>query len=286
VKDKRKIKVVRWSHLAGLVDGDGSISIRRDLEKGYQLTIMIYSTWQPLMKLLITRFGGAFRPLPTTGNRKQRYCWYTSNRAVVEGLAPHLVLKKRQGEIALNFLSLGREINPQAREELMNDLQAENQSFVPVVRHSNTQPNTTPCKSDFAYLAGLFDAEGSFSIFKRAKAPGNGSYTSCARISNTDDRVFPWLLERFGGRMQSVKRSTRTEGCWSLNGKQDRERKILAILPYLTIKKERAVLLLQWIRRNHSMTRAEKAAMFDKMAVLNLRGLSPEANMPKPSLEG
>lgn len=61
---------------------------------------------------------------------------------------------------------------------------------------------------------------------------------------------------------------------------------MLAFMPYLVVKKERAALLLTWIQTNSSMSSERKYNVFKKMAELNLRGLSPEANTPNlPSAE-
>ena len=277
----------RWAFLAGLIDGDGSFSIRYDERAGYQWYVSVYSTSRSLMNWLVEVFDGQFRKLPTKGNRKQKYAWYSGNEIIPKNVVQYLILKKSQAEASVLFFSLGSEKNPTAREELMRDIQNANDFYVPAnkqdVRSSRKSP-VEPTKLDWAYLAGLFDAEGSFGIQKR-KAKSNGAYTSYARISNTDNRVFLWIVPRFGGRFSvTTKKKDKAEGAWTLSGAQglegrkDRETKLLSLVPYLVIKKERAVLFMEWVKNNHSLTKEQKLECFLKMKALNRRGISPETN--------
>jgi hypothetical protein len=239
------------------------------------------------MNWLVAVFGGQYRKMPTKGNRKQKYTWYTTDESLPSGVAPYLILKKSQAESSKLFFSLGSERNPIAREELMRDIQSANDSYVPVDKQDvldSRLNSATPSKLDWAYLAGLFDAEGTFGLQKRKKK-GNGSYTSYARISNTDNRIFLWIVPRFGGRFSVVKRKVgKNEGAWTLSGNQSlegrktREEYLLALVPYLIAKQERAVVFMEWVRNNGSMTREQKLEYFLKMKALNKRGISPETN--------
>jgi len=284
---RNNIHPKRWAFLAGLIDGDGSFSIRYDKREGYQLCVSVYSTSRNLMNWLVEVFGGQFRNMPTKGNRKQKYAWYSGESSIPRNVAPYLVIKKSQAESSISFFELGSERNPAAREDLMSDIQKANDFYCPVnnqdVQNARLQP-INPSKLDWAYLAGLFDAEGSFGIFKR-RQKGRGAYTSTARISNTDNRVFLWIVPRFGGGFSVTDRKDdKSEGVWTLSeprglkGRQTRKDKLLCLIPYLIIKKERAVLFMEWVDNNHQMTKAEKLDCFLKMRALNKRGISPETN--------
>ena len=124
-----------------------------------------------------------------------------------------------------------------------------------------------------------------WSSYNCSSSISNFLYSS--KISNTDSTIFPWVMSRFGGTFAVNKREDRDEGAWSLTeskgliGRKQREIKLLALLPYLVVKKERAILLLEWIRNNRSMTKQQKLEYFEKMAKLNFRGISQEANIPR-----
>lgn len=281
MRDKGKIKLKRWAYLAGLIDGDGSFSIRYDKRAGYQLCIAVYSTSKLMINWLEHVFGGQHRKMPTKGNRKQKYCWYTYNENIARFVSPFLIIKYLQGQTVLQFLAMGSERNADARKDLKATLSLQNKSFTLLNKEETLAVSPeAPTKYDFAYLAGLFDAEGSFSVHRK-NSRGNGEFTSAARISNTDGIVFPWIVARFGGGFSVTKRKTRDEGTWLMNG-QNREKHTLAVVPYLVIKKQRASIFLEWIRHNRSWTRDKKILQFEIMKKLNQRGISPEANTLRP----
>jgi len=278
MQDKNRIKTKRWAYLAGLVDGDGSFSIRRNSVAGFQLTLYVYSTNRNMMTWLERVFGGQHRKMPTEGNRKQKYCWYSNDASTIRNVSPFLVVKVAQGQTACQFLDLESDRNPSARQDLMSDLQSQNTYFSPLPAKEIVKAtlHQTPTKNDFAYLAGLFDAEGSFSIWQKAKR-GNGEFESLARISNTDGRIFPWLYARFQGNYCVTLREDRDEGTWKMNG-PNRENNTLAIIPYLVIKRERAIIFLEWMRNVRTYPRETKLLKCEIMRKLNLRGLSPTTN--------
>lgn len=282
----------KYAFLAGLVDGDGTMSIRFSPGKGYQFTLGVYSTSRTAMNWLVDIFGGQFRKLPTKGNRKQKYEWYTSSPSVLCEISPFLLIKRVQAVAAQNFFSLGSERNPEAREEIMREISAANKYYEPVAEKYEVSSHVEPTKEDWAYLAGLFDAEGSFEIHSKKGASGYTNFCSVARISNTDARIFPWLVERFGGNYHRNPRDTRDEGVWAIQeprgkvGRKERERKFLAILPHLIIKRERAVLLLEWVRHCAEWSFIQKYECFKEMRRMNHRGKTQEANMSGLSVRG
>lgn len=275
------IKPKRLAYLAGLIDGDGSVNIRYNAVAGYQLTIAVYNTHRPLMKFLVQQFGGSFRKLPTEGNRKQRYQWYTTSKEISTQVAKHLVLKSKQGSSIILFHSISG-INPDGREVCMNDIKLANNEHIPVTKKHKSSILTTTDKNDFAYLAGLFDAEGTITI--HSKKFGNGKYSSVIRLSNTDQRIMDWISSRFFGyNAINRKKDNKDEGVWYFSsvkgnaGRILREKFTLALLPYLVIKKERAVLVLHYMRNNKMMNDSQKYELYKKVSKLNERGKSVEA---------
>lgn len=82
-------------------------------------------------------------------------------------------------------------------------------------------------------MAGYFDADG----YVR--------FNNSVRMEIKS--VFPWILSefqaRFGGTVRQVK-STRNTWAWSASG-SNAERALLALIPFLYVKKEQALLCLK-----------------------------------------
>ncbi len=62
------------------------------------------------------------------------------------------------------------------------------------------QNTIDPRQQDFAYLAGLIDAEGCFRVKSwLPKGKPNRVFAISLQIGNTKYPIFPWLMQRFGG---------------------------------------------------------------------------------------
>lgn len=108
-----------WPYVAGILDGEGTIALcnyhQKDRPSEYtRLEIRINNTDFRLIKWLMHNFGGRFQSQANNRgfkNTKTLYSWYLSGKANKEkfllGVLPHLLLKKEQAQIALNFLRLG-----------------------------------------------------------------------------------------------------------------------------------------------------------------------------------
>jgi len=97
-------------------------------------------------------------------------------------------------------------------------------------------------EEQIAYFAGLFDGEGSVSILLTRR----GDWKLCCRISNTNREVLQTAKDSFkvgqiGGRNRGGNR--KPDFWWHVVGKQA-EGFLRAVLPFLVIKKDRAVLAL------------------------------------------
>jgi hypothetical protein len=148
----------------------------------------------------------------------------------------------------------------------------------------------TTDKVDWSYLAGLFDGEGTFSIWRHKGKSSNGNpYDSTAiriEISNTKIELMKWLVEHFGGQYYVTVRKNdnhNDEYGWRPKGRKNSEMLLLGILPYLVIKKEQAKTALEYIRLPHNngydeiLANKRKELML-KMKLLNKRGKSVTTN--------
>jgi len=166
-------------------------------------------------------------------------------------------------------------------------------------------------KTNAAYMAGLMDGEGHFSIAcggnkntatkirVRRLASGEQVRTPsiqkpfknyCVRIgcANTDKRLLNWILQHIGGTYFIHRHKTANwKVCykWTLYGMGAQEQFILAVLPYLILKRKQANILLQFIRLNGIDNPSKREELCRKVKLLNKRGapLSPEANTSNTS---
>ncbi len=131
-------------------------------------------------------------------------------------------------------------------------------------------------KSRFAYMAGLMDGEGSFSI----SITDEGKHFAVnIRLYNTNKKLIQWVIKNFGGepswREQNgnnliSSNSEYKEMCqWFLTGRRAMENFLLAVIPYLIGKKEQAKILLEYIRMDGVHNPTKRKQLADKISFLN-----------------
>lgn len=101
------------SYIAGLFDGEGSISIRPQSVKRYLSSVNIQvgiGMCNPIVEKLYKRFGGSIRIIPEKGTHQQIYKWYLINkkdiRKFLTFIYSDLIIKKPQAKIMLKFIDL------------------------------------------------------------------------------------------------------------------------------------------------------------------------------------
>lgn len=115
----------KWPYMAGIIDGEGTIALctyTRDKQIGtrtyVRAEIRVVNTRFDLIKWCMANFGGRFRTDLNNrrgyGQKSQvspLYVWWPSGRANKEklllGILPHLILKREQAKLMLEFLRLG-----------------------------------------------------------------------------------------------------------------------------------------------------------------------------------
>lgn len=161
-------------------------------------------------------------------------------------------------------------------------------------------------KTDYAYLAGLFDGEGHITLTKskpgkdalRKHVCNNGVTTyrpaRCESwqfllnigITSTDKRLIDWLETTVGGTHYTDKRQRQNwkpAYRWRLLGRSAQERTLLAIIPYMILKREQACLALDFIRMGDREDQKARLFFWERFMKLNRRGASPETNTPDTS---
>ena len=148
-------------YLAGLLDGEGCISVlrvrsRRERLKGrvvthYAIQIRIGNTFPRLLDWIAEKVGGRVYAIrwKARGNRKPCWHWYIGGKAAkpfLELVRPYLIVKAKQADVAMRFLALGRDFDPSARADLYEQMRGLNfrglgEGTADTARASHTEPN-------------------------------------------------------------------------------------------------------------------------------------------------
>ena len=146
-------------------------------------------------------------------------------------------------------------------------------------------------KAKWGYLAGMIDGEGHISISKGSTPAknGNGYMTSAPRynlivaVTGTRQNLMEWLVANFGGSWSDSKRQKpnwRAKLTWNVCGLKNKEHILLGVMPYLVIKKNQAILGLEFIRMAGENNPAKRQEIQDRLKALNQKGNIVEANTP------
>lgn len=112
-------------------------------------------------------------------------------------------------------------------------------------------------REQLSYIAGFFDGEGCIMALQEKNRRTRMSRISVA-VSNTDFRPIKMLYEQFGGHYRQTKRENRKEfATWSMSCKKAADFLAL-ILPYLIIKRERAIAAIELYELNNRRVRGTR----------------------------
>lgn len=115
--------------------------------------------------------------------------------------------------------------------------------------------------AQLAYLAGIIDGEGTISICDKRvmKRKSQGirktnkvyrariNFSTSVSVANTDPRIIDWLIQNFGGSMSHSKRQEenwRPKITWIMKT-TEMVNILTQIVPYLVLKKEQAILMIE-----------------------------------------
>lgn len=105
------MKTEDLAYIAGLVDGEGHIRIRRFKRQSSgsgHIAVCIFNSDKRMIDFVSERFAGRtyFRQRHADKNHKPSYGWEANGgnaKVFLEAVAPYLLTKKRQAELALKF---------------------------------------------------------------------------------------------------------------------------------------------------------------------------------------
>lgn len=97
-----------FEYLAGLIDGEGYISLRpsnKGKYRKYYPRIQVTNTYKPILDLLVEELGGTITPKRNKNpNWKEGYDWRLHGdaaRKLLQDLLPYLIIKKEAAIITL-----------------------------------------------------------------------------------------------------------------------------------------------------------------------------------------
>jgi hypothetical protein len=152
----KKITQLEWAYLAGILDGEGTISIftSRNSTKGrkypcYCPRVSISNCDERIMIWLEKTIGGRARPVKRkreTNSRKwrQSYIWELSRKQAVpilKNILPYLIIKRAQAALFLRFRETGQHRGSKlslgivhARQRIIDEMQFLNRKGPRIVR--------------------------------------------------------------------------------------------------------------------------------------------------------
>jgi hypothetical protein len=237
------------SYVAGVTDAEGCLSINKSNDpRGpiYSARVTVSNRYLQLIKFFIQHFGGYYSTdLPEKKTHNVNYSWHLSSAEhttkFLSQIYPHLKVKKSQADVLFEYLAMDGENNP-AKRELLYQKSSELKNEVRV-----TTETPTSSKLDLTYLAGFFDGEGHVSIISFI-GHGHRQYAARIHVTNTDLPSLEHYKSIYGGSIRPHGKPKKQSYRWELTINEDRMKFLLSMLPYLTVKKEEANIVLQFLR--------------------------------------
>ncbi len=111
----QEIPITAWAYLAGLIDGEGTISIRNKTPRSrrhktnhYNLEVYITSTNRPMLEWVVETFGGKIYTYQRENDTKRlpQHKWHVhGNKAkwILENVLLFLIIKKKHAKLGIEF---------------------------------------------------------------------------------------------------------------------------------------------------------------------------------------
>lgn len=248
------------AYIAGLIDGDGSIGVKR-LGEGLKPLIQLHNSMRQMPEYLKRVFDGtvAFDKPKKEGNRIV-WKWMLQGkegcRRFIERIMPYLILKQDSAKEMLEFLNVPIEEKDyyQSSKDLNLNRKKE------VVNLDNIQRGTNEDSFFWAYVAGVMDTDGSFSIERAVRKPADGNrqksdlikYRPKILLSMVSERSIRFILENCPfGNLHVIKANSALRGSafrFSISARSEAIEFLKRCIPYLQIKAIQAIKLLSFCR--------------------------------------
>ena len=264
---KRELKM---AYMAGVIDGDGSLSLFRKLDRDavspvYYPCIQLMNLNQDIINMFKSEFSGNTGIKKSyIGNdgslRREVFRWKLEKAPkcapALNSLVNYLIIKKDRAELLIQYikdnpfkrgcgpispLKLQDRHSSYLKMRSLNEAMCYDGNIKTKKRRKNTDNQIF-----WSYMAGLMDTDGSFSIKKEK----NLAYQPVILLSMTDYRGINNIIDNCQyGKIMLVKSKTSLNGfCYRFGvySKLDVIGFLERVIPYLTIKKNSALILLRF----------------------------------------
>ena len=228
-----------FSYLAGYLDGDGCMYCGTTIQKPKNITVFEYSIQVCCVErenlFSFEKHGGYVRQKEQRPKHKIPYVWVLKDcYKFASNVLPYLLDKPVQCKCLIDLFESIRGSNYQTCKNKTLD---HRYNIIDICRRNKVsdlvtkenidkikclKPSIEPKDTDFAYLAGLIEAEGTFRIksWKPSNKP-NKVYNASLEIGNTRYPIFTWLIDRFGRNISFIHKKGNKRACaiWSLQSK-------------------------------------------------------------------
>ncbi len=258
MKDPEEKEIM--AYVAGLIDGDGHIGIRVGPRGKISPLIQLHNSIKQMPLYLNTLFGGtvAFDKPKKEGN-KVIWKWMLQGQEgclnFLSKVMHFLVLKKDSANHLMEFLCHPHEGKDYYQESKDLNLNRKIGSY----DFANIQRKTSDYACFWAYVAGIMDTDGSFSIERAVRKAGQNrqktdliKYRPKLILSMVSERSIKYILSNceYGG-MSIVKAKTALRGSafrFSIQSRSDAIEFLKKCIPFLQIKAVQAVKILNFCR--------------------------------------
>lgn len=238
------------AYMAGLMDAEGTFSITSCIHTSlghrlYDPTIACHITDYPVLKWIVSHFGGTIYKRKPTEGKLQDWDWrtdsYKHSQNFIQLIHPFLVLKKDEASILLDFYSLFRQQVPNLRQSLYEQCK----EMKTRIRNDYTQDFLWKKNLVNAYFAGWFDGEGTVG------RTNNGRSVRLS-LGNTSKGILDVMKTVYGGSVLPMNGRPGHHAPmfqWQLDREEKIYNTLLSITPYLIIKRTQAIAALDFIRK-------------------------------------
>lgn len=244
------------------MDSEGTICITGD--RYTKLIVGAANTDLRLMKWLVENFGSTYNKTARYSKRFGDHYYYgwgmrgPKKEWFLRGIFPHVMLKKEQVKIGLEYISLNQRPEIEKRLQLKKIIQGLNESYKTFA--SSVKENRDAAK----YAAGFIDGDGSIFISSQGLVG--------ISLGSLSAEVIDWFVQNFGGKRYDNQTTPMKKPyfAWRIYDNSTREKFLLRVIPYLLLKRDQAKLALLAVRLGQGKsTESVRLDLAKKCMILN-----------------